>query len=181
MAWLVAAGVSTALSIAVAPVVLVAVLFGSVAMLVRGRWWAVAATAIGLGVLGQQKLSDASLGAAFAILCAFGGMGWRGALALALASAATWAAVWVALGQDLLNVPIHITNSLDIILGYGGAMGSRSVDFLWQLAAAAVVVTLLVLQGSRGWTTAEQTAAVHAPRRDRIGMLPGGASRLHAP
>lgn len=144
---LLVAAIATALCLVVAlPITLVVVMFASVAMLVGRGWWPMVLTAVSLGVLGHQKLSEAVIGAVFALLCAFGGLGWRGAGALVAVSMGTWLALWLGLGHGLANLPEHIANSLTIISGYAGAMNTRSPGFAWQLAAAGLMAIMLVAQ-----------------------------------
>jgi hypothetical protein len=88
------AAVVTALCVVAINAQIALVLFGAVATLVRPRWSMLATTAICISVLGHQNFTEAAIAAGFAFLCAFGGVGWRGAAALTLLKTGTWAGTW---------------------------------------------------------------------------------------
>jgi len=127
-----------------APVALA--VFGAVAMLVRPRWSILAITAVCIGLLGHQKLSEAGLAAGFAFLCAFGGFGWRGAGVIAVLAVGTWAGAWLLLGQDPAGLADHVVNSISVVMAYSPAQARPKPEIMWQHIVAALLVILLVWQ-----------------------------------
>ena len=120
--------------------------FGAVATLVRPRWSILAITAICIGLLGHQKLSEAGLAAGFAFLCAFGGFGWRGAGAIAVIAVGTWAGAWLLLGQDPAGLADHVVNSISVVMAYSPAQAMPKPEIMWQHIVAALLVVLLMWQ-----------------------------------
>ena len=121
-------------------------MFGAVATLVRPRWSILAITAICIGLLGHQKLTEAGLAAGFAFLCAFGGFGWRGAGAIAVIAVGTWAGAWLLLGQDPAGLADHVVNSISVVMAYSPAQAMPKPEIMWQHIVAALLVVLLMWQ-----------------------------------
>jgi hypothetical protein len=137
--------VTTALGLMAAPATLVLALFGAVGMLVSPRWQLVAVTAVAVALLGHQKLTEAVLAATVALICAFGGLGWRGAVSLTVMAVTAWLGAWLLLGQDPDALVDHVIHSLDVSLGFAAAQARPKAEIMWQhLVAAALVVLLLV-------------------------------------
>ena len=141
---LVVAAVGSVLGLLLVPATLLLVLVSSVAMFVRGGWWSIAVTGAMLGVLGHQKLSEASIAASFALFLALGSLSVRGIVGLGLLTAGTWVGLWLALGQGLGALGDHVVNSVDVILGYTQGMGRTVYGIEWHLPLALIIVGLLL-------------------------------------
>jgi hypothetical protein len=158
---------ATALSLMSAPATLVLALFGSVAVLVQPRWWLVAVAAVSVALLGHQKLTEAVLAATVAFVCAFGGLGWRGALGLTIMAVASWVGLWLLLGQDPGALVDHVIQSIDVSVGFAAAQARPKAGIMWQHVVAAMLVLLLLAQAFE--------AGRRRGRRQRACLLAGTA------
>jgi hypothetical protein len=157
------AAVVTALCLMASSAPFALAVFGAVATLVRPRWGILAITAICIGVLGHQKLTEAGLAAGFAFLCALGGFGWRGAGATAVIAVGTWAGAWLLLGQDPAGLVDHVVNSISVVMAYSPAQAMPKSEIMWQHIVAAVLLALLLWQASE--------AGRPKARRQRVCLL----------
>jgi hypothetical protein len=144
------------------------ILFDARRGLNRERWRVSAAGAYGglmaVGMLGKFNVGLLAFVTGVVVVLAVGHDRWRSATAMALVFVLATLALLVATGQQPLDYPLYLRQSLEIAAGYSVAHG---MDFEGQLdwalsvgIALAVIIVGLLAWGTRDWSRQDRLLIV---------------------
>ena len=108
--------------------------------------WPLITSAVVVGIVGHQKLSDAVLVAGLMVIAALGRRDRRDLPLFLLLALGVWCAIWLVAGQDPAHLPGYITNVIAIVSGYASAMAIEEPGYEWTYGPAVVVSALLLAQ-----------------------------------
>ncbi len=111
----------------------------------RSRW-PIVASAVVVGIVGHQKLSEAVLVAGLIVIAALARRDRRDLPLFLLLALGVWFAIWLALGQDPAHLPSYVASAIAIVSGYASAMAIERPGFEWSYVPAAALCLLLMVQ-----------------------------------